>query len=168
MRILPSGSNALLVELDGLEEVLGLYAALVEDRPPGVVDLVPAARTVLVTTEPTTTTLAAVAGAVRRIRSRSDRRDVGEVVEIPVTYDGEDLEEVASLLGCDAATVVRRHLEAEWAVAFCGFMPGFGYLTSPPTPREGPRRARRCPRGPWRWPRSSAGSILASRRGAGS
>ena len=57
MRILPSGSTALLVELDGLEEVLGLYAALAEDVPTGVVDMVPAARTLLLVTDPAVTSL---------------------------------------------------------------------------------------------------------------
>ncbi|MBC7375587.1 MAG: carboxyltransferase domain-containing protein, partial [Frankiales bacterium] len=42
MRLLPSGSAAILVELDDLDEVRALYAALTEDRPVGVVDLVPA------------------------------------------------------------------------------------------------------------------------------
>jgi len=50
MRILPSGDRALLVELDDLDEVLGYYAALAADPPAEVVDIVPAARTVLVTT----------------------------------------------------------------------------------------------------------------------
>src|SRR5690606_27387962 len=47
-RVLPCGDAGLLVELSGLDEVLALHGAL-EDRPPaGVVDLVPAARTLLV------------------------------------------------------------------------------------------------------------------------
>ena len=45
-RILPSGDRALLVELDGIEEVLALHRALDASRPDGVVDLVPAARTI--------------------------------------------------------------------------------------------------------------------------
>ena len=50
MRVLPSGSTALLVELDGLDDVLGLYAALTAEPLEGVVDVVPAARTVLLVT----------------------------------------------------------------------------------------------------------------------
>src|SRR3712207_9172926 len=37
MRVLPSGSTALLVEVDGLDEVLGLYAALTAEPVAGVV-----------------------------------------------------------------------------------------------------------------------------------
>jgi KipI family sensor histidine kinase inhibitor len=128
MRVLPSGSDALLVELDDLDQVLGLYAALLEERPAGVIDIVPAARTVLLVTDPAATDLAEVERAVLRTRPRPDRRAAGEPVEIPVTYDGEDLDEVGSLLGCDADEVVRRHVREAWTVAFCGFAPGFGYL----------------------------------------
>ena len=53
-----------------------------------------------------------------------------DLVTIPVTYDGEDLHEAAQLLDCEDTELVRRHTAEEWVVAFCGFAPGFGYLTS--------------------------------------
>ena len=129
MRLLPSGSTALLAELDGLDEVLALYAALAEDPPDGVVDIVPAGRTVLVVVDPARTDLARVERAVRSARPRHGRAAIGDLVEIPVHYDGEDLDDVGSLLGCDPAEVIRLHTSEEWTVAFCGFAPGFGYLT---------------------------------------
>ena len=141
MRVLPSGSTALLVELDSLDDVLAWYAALAEQRPAGVLDVVPAARTVLLVADPTATDLATVERAVRAIEPRYDRRAVGDLVELPVTYDGEDLDDVASLLGCDAGEVVRRHTQEEWTVAFCGFAPGFGYLTGASHEWNVPRRA---------------------------
>ena len=73
IRLLPSGSTALLAELDDLEEVLALYAALVRDPPAGVVDVVPAARTVLLVVDPARTSLQAVAAAVRRTTPDRDR-----------------------------------------------------------------------------------------------
>lgn len=150
MRILPSGTTALLVELDDLDEVLGLYAALVDNLPPGVVDVVPAARTVLVVTDPSATTPDAVADVVRRTTPRHDQRGAGELVEIPVAYDGKDLEEAARLLDCGAAELVRRHTADEWTAAFCGFLPGFGYLTSKAWKSDVPRRSsprKRVPAG---------------------
>jgi len=141
MRVLPSGSTAILVELDDLDEVLALYATLSQNVPNGVLDLVPAARTLLLITDPDVAALSSVEAAVRSAKPRSDLRDGGERVDIPVTYDGEDLEEAAQLLGCDAAELVRRHTDAEWTVAFCGFIPGFGYLTSPVWTSEVPRRS---------------------------
>ncbi|MEO6144709.1 MAG: 5-oxoprolinase subunit PxpB [Dermatophilaceae bacterium] len=140
MRLLPSGTAALLVELDDLEQVLALYAALSEERTDGVIDIVPAARTVLLMIDPALTSLAEVEQMVRHTRPRPGRRAAGELVEIPVTYDGEDLDEVGSLLGCDANEVVRRHSGEEWTVAFCGFAPGFGYLASVNGGWDVPRR----------------------------
>jgi KipI family sensor histidine kinase inhibitor len=141
MRLLPSGSTALLVELDGLDDVLALYAALSDDVPEGVVDVVPAARTVLLVTDPDRTTLAAVADAVRRTTPRKGARAAGDVLELPVHYDGEDLEELAGLLDLTRDELVARHTGAEWTVAFCGFSPGFGYLTQPGAGWDVPRRA---------------------------
>ncbi|MCZ2805276.1 allophanate hydrolase subunit 1 [Modestobacter sp. VKM Ac-2983] len=141
MRLLPSGSAALLVELDGLDDVLALYAALSADPPHGVVDVVPAARTVLLMTDPAVTTLTAVADAVRATTPRPDAQAVGDTVELPVHYDGADLAEAAELLGLTPAGLVERHTGAEWTVAFCGFAPGFGYLTEPGGQWDVPRRA---------------------------
>jgi KipI family sensor histidine kinase inhibitor len=134
MRVLPSGSTALLVELDGLDEVLGLYAALTAEPVEGVVDVVPAARTVLLVTDPAVTGLVAVEQAVRRTTPRPGRQDGGQLVELPV------LDDVAGHLGVDPGEVVRRHTGTEWTVAFCGFAPGFGYLTPDGEPWHVPRR----------------------------
>jgi KipI family sensor histidine kinase inhibitor len=141
MRLLPSGSTALLVELDGLDDVLALYAALSDAPPEGVVDVVPAARTVLLMIDPARTTLAAVADAVRRTAPRPGARTAGDAIELPVHYDGADLDELAGLLELTSEEVVARHTGAEWTVAFCGFSPGFGYLTQPGTEWDVPRRA---------------------------
>jgi KipI family sensor histidine kinase inhibitor len=126
MRILPSGDHALLVELDDLDQVLGYYTALTADPPADVVDIVPAARTVMVSTSGN---LDALARALQAVEPRAGSREASDLLEIPVVYDGEDLQDVADLLGCTSAEVVERHVADEWTVAFCGFAPGFGYLT---------------------------------------
>jgi KipI family sensor histidine kinase inhibitor len=141
MRVLPSGSTALLVELEDLDAVLALYAALADQPPDGVVDVIPAARTVLLVTDPARTSLPAVADAVRRTTPRTDDRTGGEVVELPVHYDGEDLEELARLLDLTPEELVQRHSGTEWTVAFGGFAPGFAYLTQPGGQWDVPRRS---------------------------
>jgi KipI family sensor histidine kinase inhibitor len=127
MRILPAGDRALLVELDDLEQVLGYYAALTADAPAEVVDIVPAARTVLVTT---TGDLATLSRTLHDVTPSPDSPTTGDLIDIPVIYDGADLGDVADLLGCTQDEVIGRHTADEWTVAFCGFAPGFGYLTS--------------------------------------
>ena len=142
MRVLPSGTTALLVELDSLDEVLALYAALSEQRPDGVVDLVPAGSTILVVIDPAVSTLSRTRDALLATEPRPDlAHRSGDPVEIGVVYDGEDLPELASILGCDTAELVERHTSEEWTVAFCGFVPGFGYLVGSHHTWDVPRRS---------------------------
>jgi len=140
MRVRSSGTAALLVEVDDLDEVLALYAALVAEPPDGVIDVVPASRTVLMVTAPGTD-LKAVTEAVRGVTPRPGGRVSDDLVEIETRYDGEDLSDLAEILGCDERDIVRRHVEEEWTVAFCGFAPGFGYLTGTRHSWDIPRRA---------------------------
>ena len=131
----------MLVQLEDLDQVLALYAALVDEPLPGVVDVVPAASTVLLVLDPAVTTPERAGEAVRRVRPRPGARSSGEQVELPVRYDGEDLDDVAELLGCDRDEVVARHTGTTWTVAFCGFAPGFGYLTAEEGTWDVPRRS---------------------------
>jgi KipI family sensor histidine kinase inhibitor len=141
MRILPSGSTALLAELENLQQVLSLYSALADQRPPGVVDLVPAARTLLVVIDPAVTTLGAAQAAITGTVPRSGGHDEGELITIPTRYDGPDLADVAEFQTCDRRDIVQRHTGEEWTVAFCGFSPGFGYLISSGGGWDVPRRS---------------------------
>jgi KipI family sensor histidine kinase inhibitor len=140
-RLLPMGERAVLAEVDTLEEVLGLHAALSATRPDGVEDLVPAARTVLVTLDPARLPLSAARSWIRA----SAAGETGAIpsapraVELDVAYDGDDLGDTARLLGVSPDELVRRHASAAWTVAFTGFAPGFGYLVSADWPFDVPR-----------------------------
>ncbi len=140
MRVLPCGDRALLVEVDDLDAVLGLDAALRAEPLPEVAEVVPAARTLLLRLEPGADP-AAVRAAVGRVESAAGDRAAGGLVEVPVVYDGEDLDEVGRLTGLGATGVVEAHTAAEWVVAFCGFAPGFGYLTGSDPRLHVPRRS---------------------------
>ena len=127
-RVLAMGDAAVLVELADLDAVLAHAAAIEAAGWPGVVDVVPGARTVVVTVRPGTDL-----GALRRAIQTLDVTPIdaadGETVEIPVVYDGPDLAEVAELTGLDADEVVAAHTGTPWRVGFGGFAPGFAYLT---------------------------------------
>jgi KipI family sensor histidine kinase inhibitor len=128
MRLLPCGDSGLLVEVEDLDAVLALYAELVDDMPEGVVDLVPAARTLMLRIDPARSDPARVGRVVRDLEPRAGRHLHEGLLEVPVTYDGEDLAEVGRLTGLGERGVVEAHTAQEWTVAFCGFAPGFGYL----------------------------------------
>lgn len=139
MRVLPSGSRGLLLEMDSLAEVLARYAALQEVDLP-VLDLVPAGRTILVVAD-RDTDLGALEQQVREVEPGEHAAHDREPVEVPVRYDGEDLREAAELLGWSPEELVRRHQEEEWTVAFCGFAPGFGYISGTRFAWDTPRRS---------------------------
>ncbi|MFJ8536781.1 allophanate hydrolase subunit 1 [Streptomyces sp. NPDC093591] len=141
MRALPVGDDALLVEVSSGEEARALHAEFLRRRTEGslsVREIVPAARTVLLDglTDPVRLarelTTADVPPAPPRARA---------AVELPVRYDGPDLAEVAAHWGVTPREVARIHAGTEFSVAFCGFAPGFGYLTGLPPRYDVPRRA---------------------------
>jgi len=140
LRVLPCGDRALLVEVADLDAVAAVRSALERAPLPGQRELVPAARTVLVRLDrsPAETDLA----ALRRLRpSRTEADAPGPLVELPVVFDGPDLDEVAGLTGRPVPSLVAELTSAELTVAFGGFAPGFGYLTGLPPHLHVPRRS---------------------------
>lgn len=140
MRVLRAGIGAILVELDGLEQVMGLDAALRRTPPAGTVDLVPAARTLLVIFDTFATTADAVAAEIRQREIDPAAEPDGPLVQVLVVYDGEDLTEVARMTGLTGKEVVARHQRPEYRAAFCGFAPGFAYLAGGDPALRVPRR----------------------------
>jgi KipI family sensor histidine kinase inhibitor len=135
-RLLPLGEHALLVELGGTDEVLTATAALGRLAAAGhgvwrgVEDLLPAARTVLITLRPGTQ-LSRLRSQVQALLSDlavSADRGQSRQVEIEVVYDGPDLADVARHTGLTAQEVIEAHTGTPWRVGFTGFAPGFGYL----------------------------------------
>ncbi|MCA0325143.1 MAG: urea amidolyase family protein [Proteobacteria bacterium] len=142
MRILPAADTALLVELADLQQTLGLLAALQAEPIAGVTEVVPGARTVLIGFDPWQVERAALVAELARRPLTHQGAGQGALIELPVHYDGDDLAEVAALLGLTPAELVRRHTAAEWRVAFTGFAPGFAYMSgSDPLFAQVPRRA---------------------------
>ncbi|MFF1923542.1 allophanate hydrolase subunit 1 [Streptomyces sp. NPDC058221] len=141
--VLRAGADALLVELGSGEETEAFHAELLRRREagelPGVREVVPGARTVLL--DGIARDTAALARELTSWHVPPLRRTTGEPVEIPVVYDGPDLVDVAKAWGVSADEVGRIHAGTGFRVAFCGFAPGFGYLTGLPDGLRVPRRA---------------------------
>ncbi|MEH1164777.1 allophanate hydrolase subunit 1 [Micromonospora sp. CPCC 205539] len=175
MRIRPVGAHALLLDVDAPADlpvsalVEAWRAELWRRREHGdltAVEIVPAASTVLLDGLPdpsataallsdwaTTVTEAGDAG-----RSDAGRSDAGpggddsvdrdaEVV-VSVDFDGPDLPAVAEHWGVDVPAVLRRLTGTRFRVAFCGFAPGFPYLTGLPAELALPRLTTPRPRVP--------------------
>jgi KipI family sensor histidine kinase inhibitor len=142
-RLLPAGPYAVVAEVADVAQAQALYAALrATDGLDALVDLVPAARTVLAIARPT----AEGRACLDRLASIVDGLPLGDaapgnrpLVELPVYYDGADLADTAGLLGMAPGDLVRRHAGAAYEVAFCGFVPGFAYLTGLPADLHVPR-----------------------------
>jgi KipI family sensor histidine kinase inhibitor len=141
VRVLRYGREAVLVELADLGEVMGLHRAVSDAPPPGVRELVPAARTLLVSYDPARTSADALGAALAATDLATTTAADGPLVELPVRYDGPDLAEVGELTGLSADEVARRHAGAGYVVAFCGFAPGFAYLTGGDPALRVPRRS---------------------------
>ena len=140
-RFLRCGREAVLVEVADLAAAMALYAALRDASLPGVVDLVPAARTVLIRLDPAVTSPFLMKSLVSDLSVADGRLVDAGMVTIPVHYDGPDLDDVAAAVGVSAGEVVKMHTAGEWTVAFTGFAPGFGYLIGGDPRLSVPRRA---------------------------
>jgi KipI family sensor histidine kinase inhibitor len=123
------GERALLLETDGSSSALAVLEHCRHHPMDHQVELIPGAASVLVTFSRSLDSwepLKSIPGP-----PPAWERDLpdGDEVSIDVVYDGADLDEVGALTGLGAGGIVTAHTAAPWRVAFCGFSPGFGYLT---------------------------------------
>ncbi|MEU9505672.1 allophanate hydrolase subunit 1 [Micromonospora sp. NPDC048170] len=161
MRIRPVGTNALLLDCADADQVEAWRAELWRRRERGqltVVEIVPAATTVLLDGVPDPAATAARIAAWKAGTAAStetggraatiDPAAAAGLVEVPVTYDGADLPVVAEHWGVDVPAVIERLGRTRFRVAFCGFAPGFAYLTGLPAELAVPRLPTPRPRVP--------------------
>ncbi|PYR66061.1 MAG: urea carboxylase [Acidobacteria bacterium] len=150
MTIADAGDSALLLELEPVIDpavnarAIAIAAAIAADCVDGVRDVVPTYRSVAVHFDPLKTD-------VERLRERMSRAvqslpapREGSLIEVPVTYggeDGPDLQEVAAFAGLTQDKVIDRHCAAEYRVFMLGFLPGFAYMGSVDERIAAPRKA---------------------------
>jgi KipI family sensor histidine kinase inhibitor len=141
--VLDYGDQALLVQCGSTAEVLAWADALRAAALPGVLDIVPAARTVLVKLDGPRYQ-GVIRQRLRKLRITADSAVPAERsadVVIDVVYDGPDLAAVASHTGLTTAQVINAHTATLWRVGFSGFAPGFAYLVDGDPRLRVPRRA---------------------------
>ena len=139
----PAGRSAVLAEVADAHEAVAL-ATWARRLPVAAEEVVPAACTVLFDGVADVTALrAALAGWTPGAQTAT-----GGLVEVPVVYDGADLEYVAQRWGTDVDGVVARHTATTFVASFCGFAPGFSYLGGLPGDLAVPRLETPRPRVP--------------------
>jgi KipI family sensor histidine kinase inhibitor len=138
-RILPCGDSALSVEfgktIDPLinQKVQILYKRIKADPPPGLIDLIPTYRSLLIQYDPLKLSFETLKQRVFSFVGLPEgRADIGgRKMEIPVCYGkefGPDLEEVASLHQMTVDEVISLHTASTYQVYLIGFTPGFPYM----------------------------------------
>lgn len=140
LRPLPAGPRGILIDCGTTALARACYRSLQARRMSGLLeaaDLVPGATTVLVDGVDEPELLAA---ELPGWPLTEEPESAGEAVEIPVCYDGPDLESVAKQWGVDVDDVADIHSAVEYEAAFCGFSPGFAYLEGLPERYQVPRR----------------------------
>ncbi len=133
MRTSPFGDAAVLIELEQrVDERIVAQARAIADawEGAGLGTAVPAYASVLARFDPLTLSpdealarARSLAGVIRE----TPGSDAGRVLEVPTSYDGPDLDEVASLSGLSRNELIVAHSSREYRAFFLGFMPGFAY-----------------------------------------
>jgi KipI family sensor histidine kinase inhibitor len=140
VKLLRYGERALLAEADDAGSVPALAAAAAD--LPDACEVVPGARTVLIRfAAPPQPERVRAALSAATAEPAPATATAASPIEIPVRYDGPDLDAVAELTGLPRDEVIARHAAGSYTVAFCGFAPGFAYLTGLDRALEVPRLA---------------------------
>jgi KipI family sensor histidine kinase inhibitor len=100
---------------------------------PGITDLVPTYRSILVYYDPMRISYSELEAKIRALEDHSVEAIayVPRVVEVPTVYGGgygPDLEYVASHCGLSIEEVIRIHSGTDYLIYMMGFTPGFTYL----------------------------------------
>jgi KipI family sensor histidine kinase inhibitor len=137
-RILHAGDSAFVIEFgDGVDpranaRVLALDALVRRQELPGVVEIVPTYRSLLVQFDPDAVDGREVLRRLQALDLEHPREPPkGRRWTVPVCYGGEhgiDLEEVAKRHDLTAEEVVAIHGSGSYRVYMIGFAPGFAYL----------------------------------------
>jgi KipI family sensor histidine kinase inhibitor len=129
------GPSAVRAEVAGVRRALALATWARASRVPAT-EVVPGARTVLFDG---VADLPALEELLSGWVGDDAAAEEGPLVEVPVTYDGADLADVAQRWGTDPDGVASRLADSELLSAFCGFAPGFAYLSGLPSELAVPR-----------------------------
>jgi KipI family sensor histidine kinase inhibitor len=125
-------------------KVRSMAMAIAEEKPAGIVEIIPTYRSLLIVYDPLATDLKSLEDSLQSMESRLDQLEIPppKTVEIPVSYGGDlgpDIEFVAQTHSLSVEDVIRIHTGALYQIYMIGFTPGFPFLGGLPEELHTPR-----------------------------
>lgn len=136
-----AGDRSVLVELEGNDAVQRLAAGLESRRGSELEEIVPGHETLLLVWPSTAPAVSQIEELIAAVDATAAATAPAAEIELRVSYDGPDLEMVASICKCSPEELVARHLTCSYRVGFIGFSPGFAYLLGGDPALQPPRLA---------------------------
>jgi KipI family sensor histidine kinase inhibitor len=151
-RLQAVGESAVLVEyepeisLEVNRRVRQLASGLEQDALPGMVEIVPAYRSLMVSFDPEQIELAAIVTAIQERAKHLTERPLPEsrLFRIPTVYGGEhgpDLARIAETTGMTQEQVIELFSSQRYPVYCLGFLCALAYMGGVPKPLQFPRLA---------------------------
>ncbi len=125
-------------------KVRTMAMAIAEEKPVGIVEVIPTYRSLLIVYDPLAIDLKGLEDLLQSMESRLDQLQIPppRTVEIPVFYGGDlgpDIEFVAQTHNLTVEDVIRIHSGALYQIYMIGFTPGFPFLGGLPQELHTPR-----------------------------
>lgn len=139
VKIMPSGDRAMVVEFGNAidaemnDQVHMLAKKIKEDNIPGIVELVPTFRSLMVYYDPFCTSYGKLK-SVFETYGEAKEKAAGRkkrILKIPCCYGarfGQDLADMEAYTGLDRDEIIAIHSSVDYRIYMMGFLPGFVYL----------------------------------------
>ena len=139
IHILPAGDRAMVADFGNViseevnQKVNLLQQKLAEKELPGVLELVPAFRSLLIEYDPAMLPMQKLRDILQHIPLEEQLQSsvAKHIWKIPCCYGGkygEDLQNMAELTGLSPQEIINIHSGTDYRVYMLGFLPGFVYL----------------------------------------
>lgn len=139
IRFLSAGDSALLLEFENKispeisRKVIDIMHLIDRQHVEGIIEMIPAYRTLLIIFEPRVISAETIEKRVRDLKRQKPmhRQEGHKMLRIPVCYGGEygpDLKAAAQYTGLAEEEIIRLHTEVPYRIYMIGFLPGFPYL----------------------------------------
>lgn len=144
------GDRGLLMEYGDIidpatnQKVRSINIAAKQDLPDGVIEIIPAYRSIMIVYDPSVTTPRILQDTFISLEKKLTDIEIPPptTIEIPVCYGGKfgpDIQVVAKSNNILVSDVIRLHSKPDYIVYMIGFAPGFPYLGGLPETLHTPR-----------------------------